>query len=317
MRAHSPHASHDSPASTGRPAFFTGRPRRFHLTHLVAVCLLILGSGSASVAEEGAVPLVGIDHMPLAVNDLQRAADDFRRLGFAIKPGRPHTNGIRNQHIKFPDGAGIELITATLVTDEMTADYVRLMSQGDGAAYASFHTQDLAAVKARLQQLGEPYEMHDSILVFSDPALSWLFIFEGSNRSPTDRPEHFAHANTAEATVALWIASDHAARIRALFKALGARVRRERVYVPGPVEADVARLDGGELILLPGRRQLLPGRPIIGIAMRVRALAQAGEVLRVKGIQPEAGQPPYPRILLAPRHAHGIWLELREQPHLP
>jgi hypothetical protein len=51
--------------------------------------------------------LFGIDHIPLVVKYLDDAAEAYRRLGFAIKPGRPHADGIRNAHAKFPDGAGI------------------------------------------------------------------------------------------------------------------------------------------------------------------------------------------------------------------
>jgi len=54
----------------------------------------------------------GLDHVPLAVKDLEQAKADFEALGFALKPGRPHDNGLRNAHVKFPDGTEIELITA-------------------------------------------------------------------------------------------------------------------------------------------------------------------------------------------------------------
>ena len=39
-------------------------------------------------------PIVGIDHIPLAVKDLERAAETYRRLGFAIKPGRLHATDL-------------------------------------------------------------------------------------------------------------------------------------------------------------------------------------------------------------------------------
>ena len=56
--------------------------------------------------------VTGLDHLPIAVRDLARAANDYRALGFALKPGRPHDNGIQNQHVKFTDGTELELIAA-------------------------------------------------------------------------------------------------------------------------------------------------------------------------------------------------------------
>ncbi|HEX8906001.1 MAG TPA: VOC family protein, partial [Longimicrobiaceae bacterium] len=54
-----------------------------------------------------------VDHVPVAVRDLEAAVRDFAALGFSFKPGRPHPNSILNQHVKFRDGTEVELITAT------------------------------------------------------------------------------------------------------------------------------------------------------------------------------------------------------------
>src|SRR5206468_6529298 len=65
-------------------------------------------------------PLVtGIDHIPIAVRDLDAAAAQYRRLGFTLKPGTPHANGVRNEHAKFADGTELELITAPAATDAL------------------------------------------------------------------------------------------------------------------------------------------------------------------------------------------------------
>ena len=84
-----------------------------------------MGWIAAGVALATSSPPVvqGLDHIPVAVTDLDRAAADFRRLGFVIKPGRPHDDGIRNRHVKFPNGGGIELITASDPTDDLARDY--------------------------------------------------------------------------------------------------------------------------------------------------------------------------------------------------
>jgi catechol 2,3-dioxygenase-like lactoylglutathione lyase family enzyme len=253
-----------------------------------------------------------INHIPLAVKDLDAAAEDYRRLGFAIKPGRLHADGIRNQHIKFPaDGAGIELITATEATDSLTAHYMRLIAQGEGPAYVCLLTQDLDALKAHMTRQDEAFSVSDGQLLPQAAALDWLFFAAGDNLSPTDRPEHFAHANTAYRMRAVWIAGGDQARMRRFFIHLGARIVRERRHVPDPVSAEVAKLDGGEVVFLPGSRQLLPGRVIIGVSMGVRDLTAARRALDLNGIEPVA-RPDlnHPGLLVAPRDTHNVWLEL-------
>ena len=52
----------------------------------------------------GTPAIVGLDHIPIAVENLERAAERYQALGFVLETGTPHENGIRNQHVKFPDG---------------------------------------------------------------------------------------------------------------------------------------------------------------------------------------------------------------------
>jgi catechol 2,3-dioxygenase-like lactoylglutathione lyase family enzyme len=54
--------------------------------------------------------LRGIDHLVIAVPDLERASEDYRQLGFTVVPGGRHPIGTHNALIAFADGAYIELI---------------------------------------------------------------------------------------------------------------------------------------------------------------------------------------------------------------
>jgi len=125
-----------------------------------AGCLgvLLLLAPLAGLAEQRG-PVVGLDHIPVAVRDLERASADFRALAFAIKPGRDHANGIRNAHVKFRDGSGIELITAGAAVDELTTRYVDLLAHGEGPAFVALHavwiaTEAGAELERLLVQLG-------------------------------------------------------------------------------------------------------------------------------------------------------------------
>lgn len=279
-----------------------------------------LTTGTAPRGPEGAaalLPLVGIDHIPFVVKDLEQAADTWGRLGFVIKPGRFHADGIRNKHVKFPDGAGIELITAPAATDELTRHYTQMIAQGEGPAYVSFHSPSERALIAAAESIGEPYSLEGNLMTFRNESLRWLFLGEGSNRSPTDRPEHFAHPNGADATLGVWIACSGQDQERALrlFRALGARVGQKVVRAPDPIRTTVATVEnGGEVIFLPDKRQLLPGRPIVGIVFRTRDLPAALRTLRTAEIKGVASidAPAYRSLIVSPHDTRGVWLELRE-----
>jgi catechol 2,3-dioxygenase-like lactoylglutathione lyase family enzyme len=244
-------------------------------------------SGSTSSA-------AGLDHIPIAVRDLERAADRYRALGFALKPGRPHANGIRNVHAKFPDGTELELITAPAARDQLTTTYRRHLADGDGPAFLAFHAPSLAA-EAR------------------GSAPSFIF-FGGLNHSLTDRSEHFAHPNGAESLIGVWLAADDHSRERSLLHAMGARWKRRITHVPDEHTADVAMLAGGEVVLLPGSRQLVRGRPIVGATVRVKSVVSARKVvapIAAASLRTASG-PEWSSLFVPPALAHGFWLELRE-----
>jgi catechol 2,3-dioxygenase-like lactoylglutathione lyase family enzyme len=209
-------------------------------------------------------PMIGIDHISLAVRDLEGAADTYRDLGFALKPGRFHEDGIRNEHVKFEDGNGIELITAEEDRDSPTRTYLKLLSAGEGPAFLNFHTTNLAALENRLATAGYPYLRDGNTVTLSNPNLNYLFFFEGDNRSPTDHPEYFAHPNTARATIGVWIAGGDGSRLVKTLKSLGARIAKKTVFAPYKMVATVAAVNNGEIIFLPASRQVIPGRPIVG-----------------------------------------------------
>ncbi|MDR7271395.1 hypothetical protein J2X20_004063 [Pelomonas saccharophila] len=238
----------------------------------------------------GAQPLVRLDHIPTAVRSLDAAAADFRALGFAIKPGRPHAKGLNNAHVKFANGAGLELITATQARDALSGRYVDLLREGEGPAYLTLHAADAARAAAALKAAGIPHRLDADGLELTDPRLPWIF-FAGDNRSPTDRPEHFAHANGAFATREVWVATDDPTPLAQLLAALGASSREEARGEPLKTRALVFELAaGGRVVIVPARHQLVPGHPLIGVVMATRASKAAPA-----------------------ERAHGLWLELRSE----
>jgi catechol 2,3-dioxygenase-like lactoylglutathione lyase family enzyme len=260
--------------------------------------------------------VVGLDHVPVAVANLEQAAERYRALGFTLKLGRPHDNGIRNQHAKFADGTELELITAPEARDALTTTYRRHLAEGEGPAFLALFAPSMEEAGARLDAAGMAHGRHEPYIDFDDrDGLSYVFLGP-RNHSPTDRPEHFLHANGASSLVAVWLASEDLSRERRLLAILGAQVISAEVRTPQRATVPVARFAEGDVLLLPGDRQVVPGRRIVGATVRVGRLAAVEAILGRGGmtIPARVGGPEGTSLFLPPAMTHGLWLELRESP---
>jgi hypothetical protein len=137
---------------------------------------------------------------------LEQSKVDFEALGFVLKPGRPHENGLRNAHVKFPYGTEIELITAPLATDALASEYHSRLRGGDGPIFLGLHAPDLSKLVQRSSQLGLSLDRKGDLVTISEPPSLRRLFFARRQRSPTDRSEHFAHANTAFGLEGIWLA---------------------------------------------------------------------------------------------------------------
>lgn len=261
---------------------------------LVLACL----AGPARAQAPAQAPAVlGIDHTPIVVGNLEKAVADFRAMGFAIKPGRFHADGIRNAHVKFADGTELELITAPAATDALTREYHAKQSQGDGPVYWGLWGEDHDLLAARLKAMGAPVIVESGALTFpaGDP-LHPLF-FGSGEMSPTDRPQHFAHENSALRLSGLWIGGNGAARD--LLAKLGVPIHP--VGACGPFGAgEDAVLPRGDVIFVKGNSR------VAGARIAVKSLATAEAVMKKNGLRPRHA---CGGLWLPPGRAHGLWLQ--------
>lgn len=276
----------------------------------------VLGGAACSktVDDSDTALLLGLDHIPLAVADLDEAAERYRKLGFALKPGRTHENGIQNQHVKFPDGTEIELISTSKARDTLTAEYLKYLASGDGPAFVGFYAPDMDRLASRLDAVGKPYRIGDGLLSFPESDELRHIFFGQRAQSTTDQPAHFGHLNGADALIGVWVAGDDLTAELKLLTSLGAEFSEQEVYVPEGVMAIVAELQQAELVFLPGSWQLVPGRRIVGATIRTSDLEALRGVLMAASLD-------VPPVLLtnnglsmfiSPDIAHGIWLEFRQ-----
>ena len=230
-------------------------------------------------------PLVqGLDHIPIAVRDLETAGSAFQALGFALKPGRSHANGLRNLHAKFPDGTELELITATTAVDPLSSTYVEWLKDGEGPMLLGLYAPDARAIARRLAEMNR--------------AVPRPLFFDQRQKSSTDRPEHFAHANSAFRLRAAWLAGGPA---ESLLRALPAGVEESTSSCAPFGRSDrTLRLLDGEIVLLPPTA----GRPIVAATVSVRSLDA------VRRVAARAAEGCGRGSLWV--QTHGLWLEFRE-----
>jgi hypothetical protein len=140
-------------------------------------------------------------------------------------------------------------------------------------------------------------------------ALGYVF-FAGLNQSPTDRPEHFAHANSAFRLEGVWLEGQSLAAEAQLFAALGLKTS-PCVDDPAPTSSCVplARRQWIHLATTPKDT----GRRIAGLTVSVRSLTIVEDRLgreRIEFRQSRGGG--WSSLIVNGSMAHGVRLEFRE-----
>jgi catechol 2,3-dioxygenase-like lactoylglutathione lyase family enzyme len=96
--------------------------------------------------------LLGIDHIVIAVPDLETAIKNYRRLGFTVVPGGRHPVGTYNGLIAFADGSYIELIA--FYRENPQHRWWGALQKGGGLVDFCMQTDDLAGDTAKLRNAG-------------------------------------------------------------------------------------------------------------------------------------------------------------------
>ena len=99
-----------------------------------------------------------LDHVVIAVGDLEQAIADYRSLGFTVTPGGRHPGRTsHNALIVFEDGAYIELIAWTAPNDAERWNVVH-RAHGDGFMDFALIPEDLPRATAEAQARGLPLD---------------------------------------------------------------------------------------------------------------------------------------------------------------
>ena len=87
--------------------------------------------------------ILGIDHLVIAVPELEKAATAYRELGFTVAPGGRHPVGTHNALIAFDDGSYLELVS--FYRESPDHPWWGALQDGGGLVDYCLRTDDLAA----------------------------------------------------------------------------------------------------------------------------------------------------------------------------
>jgi hypothetical protein len=188
-----------------------------------------------------------------------------------------------------------------------------LSAAGDGALYHGLYAPDRAALRGRLADAGAPSADEGFIVGYPrSHALHSLF-FSGRQKSPTDRPEHFAHPNGAVRLAGVWLAGG--AVERRLLKRLGATPTGSDCGPAGRAVESLS-LPEGAVNFLPAAAAPAPDRQVVAATVIVRSLAETRRTLRTAGVAALEARCGAASLWVAPGTAlgaaPGLWLQFRE-----
>lgn len=97
----------------------------------------------------------GIDHVVVAVRELERASADYERAGFTVTPGGEHASGdTRNALVSFADGSYLELIAFREPDRPRQHPWWRRLARGEGVVDFALAGEKLASKADALRTLG-------------------------------------------------------------------------------------------------------------------------------------------------------------------
>ncbi len=274
--------------------------------------------------------VVGIDHAVVMVKELDRAAENWKRLGFTVSPRGTHSThmGSGNYTIMF-DPDYMELLGVLTSTEHNAPARAYLAKHGDGIERVAFTAVDSAAGAEEIRARGytpigptdfeRPVTMPDGTLsaakfrTFQWPTADApggvrIFACQHKTRETVWIPELMKHANGARRLRQVLIATQDAAKDAAH---LSRMIDREARNEPDGAVAVPSGADRADFVFLT-RDQLTkryPGVALAGLPERGGAgLVIAADLTQVEKALGSSGVRSGGSICVAPAAANGTLL---------
>lgn len=173
-------------------------------------------------------PVKGVDHVFLLVNDLDKSAEQYRRLGFTLSPRGLHSKekGTGNYTIMFPDDY-FELLGIVAETEGNLHQREKLSTHGEGLHAIACRIENAQQAKSELAALGiqtgevgkfsRPVDLpngSEGVAAFetvsfaeSEVPQGMVFMCQHKTRDTVWVPELLEHANGANGLAAIIVIS--------------------------------------------------------------------------------------------------------------
>lgn len=249
-----------------------------------------------------------LDHVPIAVRDLESTAAQLRSLGFTIKPGRPHQNGIENASVKFADGSYLELITAHNGTDSTARQYEDFLKRGEGASYL-FLRDSVGAFRDHVLRAGGrretagPFAFTDFPAAWRAPRLQLIEYLAPAR----DSPETYQHTNGARRVVAVWMFMEPSDD--SIARELGADPARVHEFTFDDRPNRSIHLSDRTMLMLTPRRTQDPRLILVAaILVEVESLTRLSHIAGLERSIARGSA-----LWLPPSEMHGVWMGFVER----
>lgn len=195
------------------------------------VTTFILTINLSSLAFIGLSQDIRIDHIITVVTNLDSAILAYEELGFTVKQGSLHKNGLLNAHIKFKNNTSLELMSIPgEPSDEVAKEYADLLKYGEGGVFLALSGINHAEMARRLNELNVKYntlsgKSWDYITFPKSSGLSHIFFIE-YNIKTSDSKHVLTHNNFTKGIETVWIEGDE--KTKHLLESLGLRPVRMR-----------------------------------------------------------------------------------------
>lgn len=267
----------------------------------------------------------GIDHVVVAVRDLDSTAGTFRRMGFTVTPRGDHTLGSQNHCVMFgQDYFELLMVPQRLPGREYYYDFARI---GDGLAAIALKTDNVRGAYGELAAAAlapsEPVDFSRPVqlpagtknasfritqLGLEQTPGGQVFLCQHFTRDVVWLPEYQTHANTATGLAAIAIVSNGVPATAAAYERLfdvKAKTIAEGLLV-NTGDTPIAIVDERALAKrLPGVWISARHQPCMAaLFIRVTDRDAAENILRDGGLHP--ARMPDGSVALGAAEAHGV-----------